>query len=54
MLNKKADHKALAAVKAGVCKGCQMRLPTVTIDQLHKGTDLIICENCSRILYLED
>ncbi len=54
VLNKKADRKALAAVKGGVCKGCQMRLPTVTIDQLHKGTELIICENCSRILYLEE
>ncbi|MFA5393659.1 MAG: C4-type zinc ribbon domain-containing protein [Candidatus Ratteibacteria bacterium] len=53
VLKAKANRKALAGVKDNICTGCQTRLPTGTLDQLHKGNDLVSCEGCNRLLYLE-
>lgn len=53
VLKAKANRKALTGVKDNICTGCQTRLPTGTLDQLHKGNDLVFCEGCNRLLYLE-
>ncbi|MCX5643005.1 MAG: C4-type zinc ribbon domain-containing protein [Candidatus Omnitrophica bacterium] len=53
ILKAKANRKALAGVKDNICTGCQTRLPTGTLDKLHKGADLVFCEGCNRLLYLE-
>ena len=53
VLKAKANRKALVGVKDNICTGCQTRLPTGTLDQLHKGADLVFCEGCNRLLYLE-
>lgn len=53
VLKAKANRKALTGVKDNICTGCQTRLPTGTLDQLHKGSDLVFCEGCNRLLYLE-
>ena len=52
-LKAKANRKALTGVKDNICTGCQTRLPTGTLDLLHKGADLVFCEGCNRLLYLE-
>ena len=33
------------------CGGCYMILPPQVANNVRKGTELVICENCSRILY---
>lgn len=53
ILKAKSNRKALAGVKDSICTGCQTRLPTGTLDQLHKGADLVFCEGCNRLLYLD-
>ncbi len=53
ILSVKPDRRALVGVKDGTCQGCHTRLPTITLDQLYKGRDLVFCEGCNRILFLE-
>ena len=53
VLRAKPNRKALVGVKENTCTGCHTRLPTGTLDQLHKGGDLVFCEGCNRLLYLE-
>ena len=53
VLRAKPNRKALVGVKENTCTGCHTRLPTGTMDQLHKGGDLVFCEGCNRLLYLE-
>jgi uncharacterized protein len=53
VLKAKSNRKALTGVKDNTCTGCHTRLPTGTLDQLHKGGDLVFCEGCNRLLYLE-
>ncbi len=44
--------KALVAVSHQVCTGCHMRLPLAVIMTLKHGTDIQLCDNCGRYLYL--
>ena len=37
-----------------VCGGCHMRLPPQIANNVRKTNELVICENCSRILYWPD
>jgi predicted nucleic acid-binding Zn-ribbon protein len=45
---------AMVAVVNGACQGCFMNLRPETMAQLKKGTDLVTCHSCGRILYLEE
>lgn len=45
---------ALAAVSGEVCAACQMKLRPQLINEVRLGEQIIVCENCSRILYFED
>ena len=45
---------AMVAVTNGSCQGCFMTLRPETMAQLKKGTDLVTCHSCGRILYIED
>ena len=42
---------AVARVEQGICRGCQITLPTTEIQQV-RGGGLVRCSNCGRILYL--
>ncbi len=42
---------AVAKVEQGICKGCRITLPNSDL-QLAKGSGLIKCSSCGRILYL--
>lgn len=44
---------ALVAVVKGNCLGCRMRVSTSTLDSLHRGTALVTCEHCGRLLFIE-
>jgi predicted nucleic acid-binding Zn-ribbon protein len=47
-------HTAMVSVVNGVCQGCFMSLRPEAMAQLRKGTELVTCHSCGRILYLEE
>lgn len=49
---KQRQNMAIARVVADSCNGCRTRVRPAVLQQLKRG-DLVHCEGCSRILYLE-
>jgi predicted nucleic acid-binding Zn-ribbon protein len=49
---KQRQNVAMAKVVADSCNGCRTRVRPAVMQQLKRG-DLVHCEGCSRILYLE-
>src|SRR4051794_20888803 len=49
---KQRQNVAIAKVVADSCNGCRTRVRPAVLQQLKRG-DLVHCEGCSRILYLE-
>jgi predicted nucleic acid-binding Zn-ribbon protein len=45
--------KGVALVRHQVCTGCHMRIPIGAIVTLMQDTDIQVCENCGRYLYLD-
>lgn len=43
---------AVAEVIEGRCTGCNVLLPTITVDRLKNKEEIVFCDNCDRILYL--
>jgi uncharacterized protein len=54
LLLEKRQGVAVAPVSNGVCKACNMNLRPQLYIELQKQDTLIICPNCSRILYWEN
>jgi hypothetical protein len=50
---KNKDGLAVVPVRNNACQGCFMGLPPQVINEIKMQDRLIICEVCSRILYLE-
>ena len=46
--------KAVVAVIGNVCGGCSMNITAQTLNSLMGGKELVFCQSCSRILYLEE
>jgi predicted nucleic acid-binding Zn-ribbon protein len=46
--------KAVVPVIGNVCGGCSMNITTQTLNALMGCKDLVFCQSCSRILYLDD
>lgn len=42
---------ALVSIENKACQGCHMALPPNVINEVKRGSKLIICDNCARILY---
>lgn len=42
---------ALVSVENKACQGCHMALPPNVINEVKRGSALVICDNCARILY---
>jgi predicted nucleic acid-binding Zn-ribbon protein len=49
---KQRQNVAVARIVADSCNGCRTRIRPAVLQQLKRG-DLVHCEGCSRILYLE-
>ena len=49
----KKQGLALAVVSGEVCAACQMKLRPQLLNEIRLGEQIIVCENCSRILYIE-
>ena len=46
--------KAIVAVVDNMCGGCSMKITAQTLNLLMGGKELVFCQSCSRILYLEE
>ena len=45
---------AIVPVKEDACQGCHMNLPPQVIHEIRMNQEFIICENCTRFLYIND
>ena len=50
----KKQGLALVKVKGEICGACQLQLRPQLMNEIRMGQSLILCENCSRILYFEE
>ncbi len=48
------DGLAMVPVHGDACTGCYMRVPPQQINEIKKHAELIFCEMCARILYIEE
>ena len=48
------DGIAVAAIESGACGACHLRLRPQVISLCRRGEELVFCENCGRILYLDE
>lgn len=51
---KNKDGLAIVHIEDGSCGGCHMNLPPQVISDVKLREDIIICDSCLRILYIED
>jgi predicted nucleic acid-binding Zn-ribbon protein len=54
LIVQKKQGIALAKISGEICAACQLQLRPQLINDVRLGQSLILCENCSRILYFED
>ncbi len=54
MRDSRMRSSAVVPVINGVCQGCYMVVTKSVIMELKKGGELILCEHCGRILFLND
>ena len=45
---------AVVSVKGGTCQGCFTSLRPKVVQDLHYGEEVLFCEGCQRVLYLDD
>ncbi len=45
---------AIAPLREGKCEGCHMKLIASTVMKVHSGKEIAQCEDCGRILYVEE
>jgi predicted nucleic acid-binding Zn-ribbon protein len=43
--------QAVALLENGICQGCRVALPTGLAQRVRRGTELVQCASCQRILY---
>lgn len=53
-LMKIKDGLAVAPLRDGKCEGCHMKLIASTVIKAQTGKEITQCEDCGRILYMED
>jgi len=53
-LIKNKDGLAVVPVADECCQGCFQIMPPQVINEIRMKNDLVFCENCSRILYIEE
>jgi predicted nucleic acid-binding Zn-ribbon protein len=53
-LMKSKAGMALAPMREGKCEGCHMKLIASTVVAVQTAKEMARCEDCGRILYMED
>lgn len=51
---KKRCSPPMAALAGDKCGGCNMALPAVIVSNARKGGDIVECETCGRIIYIQE
>ena len=51
-LKRSKGGRAVAALQAGMCEGCRVAVPSGRVQLVGKGTELVMCGNCGRMLCL--
>jgi predicted nucleic acid-binding Zn-ribbon protein len=51
---KNREGLALVAVKDYACQGCFINVPAQVVNEIKMHDRIVVCEKCSRILYLEE
>lgn len=54
LIVQKKQGLAVVKVNGETCGACQLQLRPQLLNEIRLGQSLIVCENCSRILYIED
>lgn len=44
----------IVPIEQGVCTGCHIILPVQYVNEVHQGTDVRFCPNCSRVLFYQE
>lgn len=50
---KKHKKRPVAKLQGTVCGGCKMKVSSMTLDNIFKGKEIVLCDNCGRILLYE-
>ncbi len=53
-IRKRKKSSVIAAISGESCTGCNTNLTPDVMNQVKKGKELVLCESCSRILYIPD
>lgn len=47
---RKKGGRGIAAIRAGLCEGCRVAVPTSIVQQVRRSADVVRCGSCGRIL----
>jgi len=50
-LRRQKGGQAVALLEDGVCQGCRVALPTSLAQRVRRGSELVHCGSCQRVLY---
>lgn len=50
-LRKQKGGQAVALLENGICQGCRVALPTSLVQRVRRGSEVVYCGSCQRILY---
>ncbi|MGE4505128.1 MAG: zinc ribbon domain-containing protein [Desulfovibrionaceae bacterium] len=53
-IRERMENPVIVAVSEGVCGGCNILIPPQTYNELQKGTQILGCPNCQRLIYWEE
>ena len=51
---KNKDGLAVVPVTDGSCQGCFGMMPAQVINEIRMKDKIVMCENCARMLYIEE
>ncbi len=50
-IRERLDHPVIVPVVNGICSGCNIAIPPQSFIDLQKGTQILSCTNCQRLVY---
>lgn len=50
-IRERLRHPVIVSVSGGVCTGCNISIPPQSFIELQKGTQILSCPNCRRLMY---
>ena len=50
-IRSRMENPVIVAVKEAVCQGCHILIPPQNYNELQRGTQIMSCPNCQRLIY---